>query len=362
MNKEKAVFALAIVLAVFTGFKITANALKMKNKAEALPESPRAEHIELSKSDDQLREDISPRFFNTFWDFGTRNPFQRPEAHIQAEGHFTLTEQNGRIVVNGFYQCKSDGPIDKLRIAYRKQWTASSGSGEIKLHKGPSRNLLNVSEVTFEEIQEGNFKIPLSFKLVAKWSPTVRFPDIAMIDVDGELGYVAVKSTRAYKFVPKPSDGLSKAAPPPRDLRKADAVFKYNKHPYRLTVGIVREQKIAVRPKDRPKPPSPKTKPKPKTTPKTKPKTKPDEKPPDDGDGEDADAPFELPFTFKAVIKIGKQFVVLEDKDSGELVRCVVGDTLNDLTVVEIYATSVVLEDKEGNAHELLDPIREKYD
>ena len=54
--------------------------------------------------------------------------------------------------------------------------------------------------------------------------------------------------------------------------------------------------------------------------------------------------------------------MVLEDKDSGELVRCAVGDTLNDLTIVEIYATSVVFEDKEGNAHELLDPIREKYD
>ena len=76
----------------------------------------------------------------------------------------------------------------------------------------------------------------------------------------------------------------------------------------------------------------------------------------------DGAAPPELPFTFKATIKVGKQFVVLEDKATGELVRCAVGDTVNELTIVKINSTSVVLEDEQGEVHELIDPVREKYD
>lgn len=364
MNKEKAVFALVTVLFGFTGYRITTNALEMNKRVRALPTRPRAERVDLSTADEQLREDIRPRFFDTFWRFGARNPFQLPEAHVQAKGYFTLTELNGRIVVNGYYECKSDGPVDKVRITCRKQWTASAGSEEVRVRKRPSTRDLNVSEVTFEELQEGDFRVPINFTLYSRAPSTVRFPDIAMVDVTGEHGYIAIKSTETYKFKPNPSDGISKAAKPPRSLRKADVVYQYAKHPYRLTIGVARVR-IATKPRPPgPRPPKPKpgTKPKPRPPkPGTKPKP-PGLKPLPDENGGDGDAPPELPFTFKATIKVGKQFVVLEDKATGKLLRCVVGDTVNELTIVQINPTSVVFEDEQGQVHKLVDPMREKYD
>ena len=71
--------------------------------------------------------------------------------------------------------------------------------------------------------------------------------------------------------------------------------------------------------------------------------------------------PFELPYSFKAILRAGKTIAVLEDKVTGALTRCSVGDRLDGLTVVAIDLTSITLEDADGKPYCLRDAFGRKY-
>jgi len=70
---------------------------------------------------------------------------------------------------------------------------------------------------------------------------------------------------------------------------------------------------------------------------------------------------FELPYNFKAILRAGKVFAVLEDKATGALTKCSVGDRLDGLTVVDIDLTSITFEDADGKPYRLRDAFGRKY-
>jgi len=77
---------------------------------------------------------------------------------------------------------------------------------------------------------------------------------------------------------------------------------------------------------------------------------------------EAAAPPFELPYNFKAVVHVDTIFAVLEDKQTGTLTRCSVGDCIDGLTVVSIDRASIKFEDADGRPYQLKDAFGRKYD
>ena len=77
-----------------------------------------------------------------------------------------------------------------------------------------------------------------------------------------------------------------------------------------------------------------------------------------------AEKGFEMPLGLKGTIEVGdrERWAVLEDLATGSLTRCIIGDTLCGMTVMGISPTSVVVQDRSGDLHALLDAFRRKYD
>jgi len=365
LNKEKTVFALALALLGFTGYRVADNLLMDRS----LPSDPRADRGDLREADPKLTEEIEPVAYPRFANFGARNPFQLPKPNVRAEGYFVVSESRGRPHVKCEYRFSPDGPLDRVRIEFPKQWTMTPTSEDVIIADVRSEGGTRIAALSFDEIKDGPFMVALTFTPERHTSSSqVEFPLIRTIETASELGYIGVCSSRYYNVVAKPGEGLERAARPPRQLGKVDAAFKYERHPYKLVLSFQRRADVAVKP-PKPKPPAPKPpKPKPKPpAPKPPKPPKPPEppkppKPPDDGGEVVAEQPFEVPFTFNATITVGKKYAVLQDKATGTLTRCTIGDSLNGLTIVEIHSSSVVVRDEQGNQYELVDSVREKYD
>ena len=359
MNKELTLCVAAFALLGITGYTIATNLLEQRRP----PGHPTVGDVVLKKGDEEeeLRAKIKPKGFETFWKFGSRNPFQLPKAKVNAVGYFVITESNGLPQVHGFYECKSSGPVGRVKVQYPKQWVISAASKDIEVHKRSSAR--GVADVTFKTIQEGSFRVELKFNLRSRVSRTVEFPRIAMKGAASEQGYIGIRSTSGYALVAKASEGLKKLGKAPPQLKGTRPAYSYASPSYKLTIEMKRVR-VVSRPRPRPKPPKPKPpKPRPRPRPRPKPpKPGPDNGPKPDNGGEGDEKPDELPLVFKAMINVGKQFVVLEDKETGDLKRCAVGDVINEFKIVEINPTSVLLEDAEGNQHELVDASRQKYD
>jgi len=78
--------------------------------------------------------------------------------------------------------------------------------------------------------------------------------------------------------------------------------------------------------------------------------------------GDTGEKDFEMPLILQGTIKIGESCALLEDAQTGSLTRCTIGDTLRGMTVRGISPTSVIVQDSNGNLHELLDAFRRRYD
>ena len=75
-----------------------------------------------------------------------------------------------------------------------------------------------------------------------------------------------------------------------------------------------------------------------------------------------AEKGFEMPLGLKGTIEVRERWAVLEDLATGSLTRCIIGDTLCGMTVMGISPTSVIVQDRSGDLHALLDAFRRKYD
>ena len=69
-----------------------------------------------------------------------------------------------------------------------------------------------------------------------------------------------------------------------------------------------------------------------------------------------------MPLSLGGTIKILNRRALLKDKQTGLLTQCAVGDTIRGMTVMRVSPTSVIVQDKSGELHELTDAFRRKYE
>jgi len=361
LNKEKTIFTLALALLGFTGYRIADNLFIDRT----LPSDPRADRGDLREADPELVGDVEPVAYARFAGFGARNPFQLPRAQLKAQGYFVMHESDGRPQISGRYRFTAEGKVDRVQISLPRHWTASAAGEGIKLAATTIEGATRTATFTFAEIQEGRFELPMSFALDRRSSHgEIAFPEIRTIDTVEESGYIGVRGSKTHYFVPEPGAGLEAATRTPRELGHVEKAFRYERHPYTLSLKMQRKPAtVATKPPDGVKPPvvkPPLVKPPLVKPPGVKPPVDPVE--PDNGGEDVAEKPFEVPFSFNATITVGRKYAVLQDKATGALKRCSIGDSLDGLKVVDIYSTSVLLEDEQGVRHELIDSTREKYD
>ena len=348
LNKLKTAFLLALLLLGITAYSSAMYMLKER----VLPANPTTKQVQLQHADPDLAAKIEPQNASKYWSFGPRNILQPPRANIKTTGHFTFSATSDSKIdlarVSGYYQCVPDGPVDRVEIQIPAGWVPqTTGMGDVYKTRvsGTKREL----QIILKEIQKTEFKIVLNLSMPVKSQPQIDFPEIIFKDAEKETGYIGMMVTPTFDVKAGTVEKLELASDQAA-LPGAVQAYKYSSHPYKLSVALTRKQLVAGKPD---KPVKPVDKP-------GNPVGKPTDKPADNP----ADAKFEVPFTFKGMVKreLDKPIVLLEDKQDKKLKRCSVGDTLNGLTITRIYPTSVIVKDDKGNEYELQDSLRQKYD
>ena len=338
---------LALLLLGVTAYSAATYMLKDR----VLPVNPTTRRVELQNGDPSLAAKMEPQSSAKYWSYGPRNFFQPPRANIKVTGHFTFSASGDKMDlarVSGYYQCVPDGPVDRVEIQIPAGWVPqTTGMGDTYKTKvvGTKRELL----ITLKDVQKTEFKVTLNLSTSVKAQPQVDFPEVIFKDAEAESGFLGLMGTASYDVKPGTVEKLDPVPADAAGLGGASQAYKYSSHPYKLSVALTRKQIVAGN-----------------TTKVTPPAVKPvgpvePPKAPVPPAAEPA-AKFEVPFTFKGMVKVDKLTVLLEDKQEKKLKRCSVGDTINGLTVTQIFATSVVVKDDKGNEYELQDSLRQKYD
>ncbi|HUS58567.1 MAG TPA: hypothetical protein VM141_07935 [Planctomycetota bacterium] len=350
LNKGLAVFFLALALLAFTAYSAASYFLKERT----LPPYPTTSTVELKKGDTDLKERVAPKDFSqVYWSFGTRDFTQRPKARLTAVGLFSITvtsERNDIARVTGLYECTPDRAVDVVEIMYPQAWTLVQTPDEALMsrHSKEPGNQRRTA-IRLKEVQKGKFKIPITLTNSSRGAAAIQFPTIKVVDAIKETGFVGLQESPTMGLKPTVTDKLETAAAVP-GLPGIKVAYRYASHPYRLVMDLDRKSLAVKPPVDPVKPP-------------VKPPVDPVKPPVKPVDPDEAVAKFEVPFNFKGMIYLTKPCVLLEDKEDGnKLKRCYVGNTINGLTILEIYNTSILVGDKDGNQYELTDATRQKYD
>ncbi|HUU70104.1 MAG TPA: hypothetical protein VM186_11300 [Planctomycetota bacterium] len=348
LNKPKAVFVLALLMMAGVGYAVIRHELK----EQRLPGQPTIKRVELQVADRDLSSKITPQRVSRYWGFGPRNFFQPPRPNIKVTGYFSVSasaeSKIDLVRVSGNYMCVPDAPVGQIEIQFPAAWlshlTGMSDNVKSKMLGGTRREM----QITLKEVQKGEFRINLTLTMPLKGQTQIEFPEIIFKGAASEAGQITLMGTQSYDLKATTVEKLD-----PTASQGGAQAYRYTSHPYKLGLALTKKAVVAAPPK--PKPPTNRPGPD-------------DGKKPDEAKHPNVDQPppeepaFEVPFTFKGMVKIGKPTALLEGKEDKKLKRYTVGDTVDGLTITAIYATSVVVRDEKGNEYELQDALRQKYD
>jgi len=244
LNKQKTVFVLALLLLMLTGYRVAAFVFKDR----PLPHDTTTTKVQLQKGDPELASRVEPQSFSKFWDFGSRNFFQPPRASISVVGNFTfVANHEGRsdvARVMGYYDCKPDGPVDRVQIQFPQGWTpqTTAAEGKMKVTGGGARREMHI---TMKELRKADFRLNLTFYCSIRDQTQMEFPEIIFKDAAGEQGMLILLESPSFDLKPKTVEKLD--AGQVGSMKRP--VYKYTSHPWKLVMELTKKQITAVKPK-----------------------------------------------------------------------------------------------------------------
>ena len=178
-----------------------------------------------------------------------------PVLYGEVSTHVTMEEQLARLICLIDYRI-AQGEVKQVQVAVPsgmhvlnvrgagiEDWRVSEGTGHQTLLVMLG---FTMKDTTYRLVVEGE-------EAITEGAAEYQLPEIRLLDVAQERGYVSLSREGSLEMSPGPLDGIHRVDVKdlPETLRTlpgspAILAFKYHQHPYRLAVGLTRHQDHAV--------------------------------------------------------------------------------------------------------------------
>lgn len=343
-SPERLLFMVLLLLLVFFGWRT----YRIK-PLPSLPGTPQQKGIGYVEGFKSPAESAAAAGNFNYAAQGVRSPFEKANDNLRVMAAVLISQIN--ILPAGG---SAEVVVDYRIMPYPANSFQILLPANVKLLRVDGAGVLKRDGLEPEQTGEGNlYTVRLAtpvdnkylLRLHLEWPKVegrefLQVPVIKLPDATHHRGIIVLSAAQplrvqAENLQPAQVDGL------PGEMKNkfTFAAYRYTSLPYQMFVDLTPPPK----PPDPPKPPA----------------NQPPENPKVETKPVDPEKPWQLPVTYKGTIMTGdRRSVLLQSGD--EILRKFEGDEVLGLTIIEINASSVILENKKGQRFKLRDTSRDK--